>query len=224
VSNYLGLHRQSSGVLYNTLREARGLNYGDYAYVEHFEQEGWSRFPTPHLGRRQQYASIWLRPVRPATAHFAIRGALRALSTTVERGVPREAFERTQTFLRGYVTLYAQTESARLGYAMDGALLGWPDGEGYIQRAGRAWATITEREAAEAARTELTARDLWIAVVGPNASALAEALRAEAPSQITYDAPKPESVLAEDREINAYRVSVAEGGVRSLPLAEVFRD
>jgi zinc protease len=224
VTNYLGLHRQSSGVLYSTLREARGLNYGDYAYAEHFEQEGWSRFATPHLGRSQQYASIWLRPLRPATAHFAIRGALRALATTLDRGVDAESFSRTQTFLRGYVTLYAQTESARLGYALDGALLGWPDGEDYVRRASAGWSALTPATAMAAARETLTARDLWIAVVGPNARALAEALRTEAPSAITYDSPKPESVLSEDREINAYRVGVAQDGVRVLSLDEVFRD
>ncbi|HLT30292.1 MAG TPA: pitrilysin family protein, partial [Myxococcaceae bacterium] len=31
--SYLGEHRQSIGVLFNELREKRGLNYGDYAYV-----------------------------------------------------------------------------------------------------------------------------------------------------------------------------------------------
>src|SRR5262249_27358559 len=54
-TNYLGLHRQSSGVLYQTIREARGLNYGAYAYSEHFEQEEYSRFPLTNIQRRQQY-------------------------------------------------------------------------------------------------------------------------------------------------------------------------
>ena len=36
VSSYLGQHRMSSGVLYDRMREKRGLNYGDYAYIEYF--------------------------------------------------------------------------------------------------------------------------------------------------------------------------------------------
>src|SRR5262249_24637223 len=36
VSSYLGQHRMSSAHLYQRMRELRGLNYGDYAYVEYF--------------------------------------------------------------------------------------------------------------------------------------------------------------------------------------------
>ncbi|HEX8291735.1 MAG TPA: pitrilysin family protein, partial [Pyrinomonadaceae bacterium] len=36
VASYLGQHRSSVSHLYQRLREARGLNYGDYAYVEYF--------------------------------------------------------------------------------------------------------------------------------------------------------------------------------------------
>ena len=35
---YFGQHRTSGGRLYNRLREIRGLNYGDYAYIEYFPQ------------------------------------------------------------------------------------------------------------------------------------------------------------------------------------------
>ena len=45
------------------LRGKRGLNYGDYSYIEDFIQEGMSTFPVPNNPRRQQYFSIWIRPV-----------------------------------------------------------------------------------------------------------------------------------------------------------------
>src|SRR5439155_276362 len=35
-----GEHRQFNGRLVQRLREARGLNYGDYAYIEHFRPDG----------------------------------------------------------------------------------------------------------------------------------------------------------------------------------------
>src|SRR5581483_5055402 len=35
-ASYLGQHRESGGVLYDQMREKRGLNYGDYAYIEYF--------------------------------------------------------------------------------------------------------------------------------------------------------------------------------------------
>ena len=35
---YFGQHRTSGGRLYKRMREIRGLNYGDYAYIEYFPQ------------------------------------------------------------------------------------------------------------------------------------------------------------------------------------------
>ena len=36
VRSYLGEHRNSNSFLYQRIREARGMNYGDYAYIEYF--------------------------------------------------------------------------------------------------------------------------------------------------------------------------------------------
>ena len=39
-NSWLGEHRNSSSHLYQVIREARGLNYGDYSYIEHFPNGG----------------------------------------------------------------------------------------------------------------------------------------------------------------------------------------
>ncbi len=51
VSSYLGQHRLSSGVLYDRMREKRGLNYGDYAYIEYFPRGMYLTEPQPNLAR-----------------------------------------------------------------------------------------------------------------------------------------------------------------------------
>jgi zinc protease len=221
-TDYLGLHRQSSGVLYQLIREQRGLNYGDYAYAEYFEQDSESRFPATNIQRREQYASVWLRPVRPTTAHFALRAATRALARMLEQGIAQPDFDRTRTFLTGYIHLFAQTESLRLGYALDDA---WnhASGPSYLDRTRAAWESADRDAVNAAARRHLTAHDVWVAIVAPNARELADAIGRNAPSPITYDTPKPASVLAEDREIQAYALPVRAEDVRVVPLAEVFR-
>jgi zinc protease len=221
-TNYLGLHRQSVGVLYQTLREARGLNYGDYAYAEHFEQEVNSRFPRANVLRRQQYASVWLRPVPSRYAHFALRAAVRAVERVARDGVAQADIERVRGFLDGYVGLYTQTESARLGYTLDDALLGVP-GDAWAPRMRRAWAALTTDTVRDVTRRHLTASDLWVAIVAPDARALAEAIAANAPSPITYDSPKPPEVVAEDAEIAVYPLAVRAEDVQVVPLADVFR-
>lgn len=221
-TNYLGLHRQSVGVLYQSIREARGLNYGDYAYAEHFEQEEGTRFPRANVLRRQQYMSVWLRPVPSRNAHFALRAAMRALDRTVREGVPAADLDRVRGFLEGYVGLYTQTERARLGYAIDDVLTGHAAG-GWTARTRAAAAALTPETVRAAVQRNLTAQDLWVAIIAPNAQELAQAIGSNAPSPITYDSPKPPEVLAEDREISTYALPVRPDDVRVVPLAEVFR-
>src|SRR5450759_2466623 len=57
-NSYLGEHRTFNGVLMNHLRGDRGLNYGDYSYIENFIQDGGSTFPDPNTPRRQQFFSV----------------------------------------------------------------------------------------------------------------------------------------------------------------------
>ena len=221
VTNYLGLHRQSSGVLYNTIREQRGLNYGDYAYAEHFEQDSHSRFPAANIQRRQQYASIWLRPLPPNKAHFALRAAIRAMTRTLEQGITAPDFERTRGFLTGYVNLYAQTEAARLGYALDDVWNHTVE-PGYPERVRAALGQLTPESSVATARRFLTARDMWIVIVAPNARELADAIGRNAPSPITYDSPKPAEIIAEDHEIESFPLAVRPEDVRVIPLTDVF--
>ena len=51
-NSYLGEHRTFNGKLMQDLRGKRGLNYGDYSYIEDFIQEGHE-----HLPRAEQPAA-----------------------------------------------------------------------------------------------------------------------------------------------------------------------
>jgi zinc protease len=221
-TSYLGLHRQSVGVLYQTIREARGLNYGDYCYAEHFEQETSSRFPRSNILRRQQYASVWIRPVPSRVGHFALRAAMRAVDRVVREGIAQSEIERVRGFLNGYIGLYTQTDSARLGFAIDDVFAGRPQ-ETWTTTMRSAWSQITAETLTAAVQRNFTSQDMWVAIIAPNAQELATAIRSNAPSPITYDSPKPDSVLTEDREIVAYPLPVQAADVRVVSLAEVFR-
>ena len=122
--SYLGEHRTFNGVLMNRLRADRGLNYGDYAYIENFIQDGWSTFPHPNMLRRQQHFEIWLRPIPPQNALFALRGAIWFTRNLIKYGIPKEGFESTRRFLLGYADLWTQDVSRRLGYAIDAKISG----------------------------------------------------------------------------------------------------
>lgn len=218
---YFGQHRQFAGLLMRKMRGDRGLNYGDYAYAEHFEQEGWTAFPRPNVARRAQYFSMWIRPVPLERAHFALRMAIRELNLFVERGLSSADFERIRTYVDRYYALFLQTESRRLGFAIDDAYYGRE--RAWLDHLREVWRGLTADQVNAALRRHLRPSALEIAIVGRDGAAFADRLASDTPSPITYTSPPAEAVLAEDREIESYRVGIARESIRVIPLAEVFR-
>jgi zinc protease len=222
-ADYLGIHRQSSGRLYQELREKRGLNYGDYAYAEHFRQAGGSRVPLPNIARRQQYFSIWLRPVPSDDAIFALRGALYEYTSLLSHPIEAAEIARYRTFLDRYTTLEELTPSRRLGYAIDDVTYGLA--RPYLTTMHEAWGALDQAALAAAVGKHLHASDLSVVLVAKDGAALAESLVSGAPGHPPhYKSPKPVAVTDADVEILKFPLPVARENVRVVPASEVFRE
>src|SRR5262247_2345156 len=96
---WLGEHRSSVSHLYQRIREVRGMNYGDYAYIEAFPRGMFQFFPDPNVARRRQLFEIWIRPVVPANAQMSLRIALFELQKLIKDGLTKEQFESTRDYL-----------------------------------------------------------------------------------------------------------------------------
>src|SRR5690606_8944362 len=72
-NSWLGEHRNSSSHLYQVIRETRGLNYGDYSYIEAFPRGGRRSMPPTGVGRSKQMFEVWIRTIATENAPFAIR-------------------------------------------------------------------------------------------------------------------------------------------------------
>ncbi len=215
--SYLGQHRSSKGRLYQRLRELRGLNYGDYAYIEYFPRGMFQFEPDPNLGRRQQIFQIWIRPVEPQNRMFALRAALYELNKLVAEGISQNDFEATRQFLSKFVNLLTQTQSTQLGYAIDSKYYGIPEFNGYLKGA---LARLTLNDVNAAIRKYLHPTNLDILVVTKDAQAMKDAILSGAPSAIIYVSPKPPEVLEEDKRIGSYKLEV--GSVDVVPVDAVF--
>lgn len=220
VASYLGQHRQFAGILMQRIRGDRGINYGDYAYNEFFHQEAWSRFPVANIARREQFFSMWLRPMPADQAHFSIRYAVRTFRDFVEHGMSQADFERIRSFIDRYYALYQMTESRQLGFAIDDRY--YATGP-YLERLRAAWRALTLEQVNAAVRRHLDPSHLQIVAVTPNAAAFKQALASEAPSPITYPSEKPAAVLEEDQVVQNYRLGVDAEHIRIVPLSETFR-
>jgi zinc protease len=215
---WLGQHRQFVGRLMQGIRAERGLNYGDYAYAEHFVQEGWTRFPRVNDPRRRQHFSIWLRPLAPEHAHFAIRFAVRELERLVEDGLTQDQLDTIRGFASRYVALYLQTPGRRLGTVMDDRAYGIEGGAGYAERLRAAWADLAVEDLNAAVRRHWDPARLRIAVVHPDAEAFAEALASDAPSPITYRSEVSDEVRAEDAHVVGHPLGIDPAAILVTPV------
>src|SRR3954463_7530633 len=118
-NSFLGEHRTFNGRLMNELRGERGLNYGDYSYIEYLRTPPSVSTPPPNVPRRQQYFSVWIRPVVPGDAQFALRDGLYEVQRLHDKGMTQAEFELTRDFLVNYSKLWAQSLDNRLGFHMD---------------------------------------------------------------------------------------------------------
>ncbi|MCH7549611.1 MAG: insulinase family protein [Candidatus Krumholzibacteriota bacterium] len=219
-NSYFGEHRTFNGRLMNRMRQVRGLNYGDYSYIENFIQDGGSTFPQTNIPRRQQFFSIWIRPVPHEQRHFSIRLALWELEKLVREGISEEDFEATRRFLTNYCRLWAQDQDRRLGYRMDSAYYGTDD---ILEMLPTRLATVTLDQVNEAIRRHLNFENIRIAVVTRGADEFMTALVSNAPSPIEYEAGgMSEEVLAEDRIVTAYRLDINRADSKIVDVEDMF--
>lgn len=217
--SYLGQHRSSNGLLYGRLREARGLNYGDYAYLEYFPRGMYQFTPDPNLARQQQIFQIWIRPVEVDTGVFSLRATLYEYDRLVRDGMSREAFEATREFLTKYSNILTQTQSQRLGYALDSRYYGIGDYSGFLRDA---LAKLSVEDVNRAVRQHLATNRMQIVIVTKDPQPFRDTVARNTPSPMTYNSPKPKEIMDEDAVIQAYRINVKPEDVTVVPAEKAF--
>ena len=216
-NSYLGEHRTFHGRLMQQLRSKRGLNYGDYSYIEYWDSPPFTSNPSPNVPRRQQYFSVWVRPVVPDTAHFALRNALYEVDRLVEHGLTQEEFELARDFLVNYSKLWAQTLSNRLGFLMDSRYYGM---EYYIDEIDARLGALTVEEVNQAVKKYIQTDRYRAVMVTDGAAAVGQYLEADEPSPMTYNSEVPEEVTTADREIEKRKVKPT--AIEIVPIEEMF--
>lgn len=219
--SYLGEHRSTNARLFQRIREERGMNYGDYAYIEYFPRGMFQFHPDTNLARQQQIFQIWIRPVRDNNdAHFATRAAVFELQKLIDEGMSESDFEGTRSFLSKFVSLLTDGQSRQLGYEIDSRYYGTGRFSEYVRDG---LARLTLDDVNRVIRENLSADSMQYVFVTRDAADLRRRLIDDSASPISYDSAKPAELLEEDGEIAALPLVFGEGAVRILPASTVFR-
>lgn len=221
-TSWFGEHRNSSSHLYHVIREKRGLNYGDYAYIEAFLHGGSLNFPEPNNPRKKQIFEVWIRPVQHEHRLFALRAALRELKKVVDNGLTQEDFERTKKFLYNYCLFYAPTTMARLGYQIDSKFYGIEDNGNYIEYFRNKIKNLTLEQVNSAIKKHIQYNNIKFVMVTQDAEKLKNDLINNVPSPISYSTPKPKEILDEDAEIANFPLKVLPQKVKIQNVEDVF--
>lgn len=233
-NSYLGEHRKSYSRLYEKIREQRSMNYGDYSYIEWYENGGRNMLPPSGVPRSSNYFSMWVRPVQIAAqlheqypeladieighAHFALRMIVKELAALVENGLSAKDFAATRDFLLSYTKLYAQTPSSRLGYLMDSKFYGRDD---YLLELDQLLKALTLEDVNEAIRKYWQTENMFVTIITDvsEAQPLADSLLKNLSSPMSYsnvvreglsEALREEDALVADYQLNITSVKVVD--------------
>jgi zinc protease len=226
-NSYLGEHRKSYGRLYKMIREQRSMNYGDYSYIEWYDNGGGNMLPPPGVPRHSNYFALWIRPLQIASqlkmqyeelsdinighAHFALRMALREMDKMIKGGISEEDFEATRAFLQSYIKLYIKSPDQQLGYLMDSKMYGRKN---YIEELGGLLSKVTLDEVNSAIKKYMQFDNMKVTIVTDvsEAEPLAKSLKENSISPMSYSnivkAGLSEDILKEDSATENFNLNV----------------
>ncbi len=219
-ASYLGQHRMSGGLLYDEMREKRGLNYGDYSYIEYFPLGMYRMEPSQNLARHYQIFQIWIRPVQPATAKFALRLALYELDQLIKNGIPDDGFAMSRDFVLKYGNLLTRTQSAQLGYAVDSLFYDAPN---FMDTLKLRLSKLTAADVTRAIRRYLRTDDISVAIVAGHAEELRQQLASDDPSPMTYNTPKPKEIVDVDKIVEKWPLHLKADAIKIVPAEQMFQ-
>jgi zinc protease len=132
----------------------------------------------------------------------------------------QEDFDSIRNFLTKYANVMTATQNARLGYALDSRYYGISDYNTFMREQ---LAKLTLADVNRAIKQHLKSNQMRVVVITKDGAALRDAILKGTPSPITYNSPKPDDLLAEDKIIQTYKINVSPAQVAVVPVGQVFQ-
>ena len=225
---WFGEHRSSFSHLYQVIRERRGMNYGDYSYIEAFPL-GYTTQDRPiNIARRHHPFEIWIRPIsntEPGNLNervlFGARAALRELNTIVDEGMTEEALETTKEYLHNFTVNYGSTISRRLAYAIDDEFYGIRGG-GFLTSIRPGLASLSIDQVNDAISRTLQYDNMHMVFITNDAEGMKQMLLSGVPTRIGYNSEQSADHMAEDDLIANFPIPVTEENITIIDIDEVF--
>ncbi|TMP31340.1 peptidase M16 [Pseudoalteromonas rubra] len=221
VRSYFGEHRNSNAYLFQRIRQVRGMNYGDYAYIEYFPRGMFQTKPDANLGRSEQIFQVWLRPLRSNNdAHFATRVAQFELDKLIKDGMTEGDFEATRNFLSNFVPQMVASQDRQLGYALDSQFYNTDEFVTYVRDQ---LASLSVEDVNRVIRENLQSDNIHYVFVTGDAADMKTRLVNQTESPMHYNAEKPQALIDEDKQIANYKLAIPAANIEVMKAEAVFK-
>jgi len=216
---HLGKHRESIGRLYKTVRMDRGLCYGAYSYIEHFEQFGWGKLASPNCPRKAQYFSMWTYP-KSVNAKFAMKLCLKEMTDLATNGIPEDKLKFMKSFEKNQFPFQIETPQRQLAHMMAEQYYGT---YGFVDHFESDVERVTKEKVDRAAHMYLSPDNVAIvALVSDGEEFIKEILS----DQTTLEYPSqadPTMLREEDDQIKAFDLKLTEDDFEIVKASELFK-
>ena len=215
----LGKHRESIGRLYKTVRMDRGLCYGAYSYIEHFEQFGWSKLANPNCPRKTQYFSMWTYP-KCANAKFGMKLCLKEMTDLATNGIPEDKLEFIKAFEKNQFPFQIETPQRQLSHRLAEQFYGT---YGFLDNFESEVESVTKEKIDRAVKTYLSPENVAIVALVSDGEKFIKELLSD---QTTLEYPSqadPTLLKDEDDQIKAFELNLKEEDFEIVKASELFK-
>ena len=220
VRSYFGEHRSQNSYLYSRIRAIRGMNYGDYAYIEYFPRGMYQTKPDANLGRSEQIFQVWLRPLRNNNdAHFATRVAMYELDKLINEGMSEKDFNTTKNFLYNFVPQLVASQDRLLGYSLDSEFYQTDEFVNYVRKGLDA---LSVDDVNRVIRDNLQTDNIHYVFVTGDGEDMKNRLVNETSSPLKYNSEKPQELLSEDKVIEDLKLHLKDADVSVVKVESLF--
>ena len=218
-NTYLGRHRESMGMLYQTIRAKRGLSYGAYSYAEHFDQDRGSNLARPGKPRREQYFSAWVYP-KSVNAKFVINIVMKTLTDMYNNGITDNQLASAKEFEINHFPFEIETPRRLLGMRMDELELQTP---AFVDSFTTRAEAVTLDRANDAIKQAMDPNNMVIVAVVSNGEEFATQLLS---GEVLHEYPSgvdPMSLRSEDVPYTNYTLKIQPTDIHIVKADEMFK-
>jgi zinc protease len=221
-----GKHRSFVGRLMSRAREIRGLNYGDYSYIENFPEGGHFEMEPTGAAQTRQAFTVWGRPTTLENGCFLARLLAYETDRFARDGLTAKEVELGQGHLAGYAPMLQMGLARELGRAIDDAFYGIPEGDSSVKRLVALARKKGIRPSVNALIKEtVRPASLDYVVVTPDPEHFkAEILGPECGIKYAEGVAKPREFLDEDKIVSRRGLGVAPEDIEIIDSTKLFEE